>query len=190
MATRIDRTHHGCTDSCNSNSALWPGWPNSASLHNAGKNGSKASISSPTPLVAKMINENATHHRCSYSRHLLHAQRNWKRLQNGSGQARRKNTSFNRHKFRQEKQKEGETVAHFVTRLRQLAALCDFPNDSLDSFICDQLIDNCLSKKLRTKLLAERDLDLDHALDIAQAMEASGSQSRQIAVDNQFTVYA
>ena len=40
----------------------------------------------------------------------------------------RKNTSYNRHKFRQEKQKEGETVAQFVTRLRQLAALCDFDN--------------------------------------------------------------
>ena len=72
----------------------------------------------------------------------------------------RKNTSYNRHKFRQEKQKEGETVAQFVTRLRQLAALCDFPDDSVDSFIRDQLIDNCLAKKMRTKLLAERDLNL------------------------------
>ena len=106
--------------------------------------------------------------------------------------ARRKNTSYNRHKFRQEKQKEGETVAQFVKRLRQLAALCDFPDDSVDSvdsFIRDQLIDNCLAKKLLTKLLAERDLNLDRALDIAQAMEASESQSRQIAEDNQFAVY-
>ena len=52
----------------------------------------------------------------------------------------RKNTSYNRHIFRQEKQKEGETISQFVTML-----------------------------------------------DIAQAMEASESQSRQIAEGNQFT---
>ena len=101
----------------------------------------------------------------------------------------RKNPSYNRHKFRQEKQKEGETVAQFVTRLRQLAALCDFPDDSVDSFNRDQLIDICLTKNLRTKFLAERDLNIDRALDIAQAMEASESPSRQIAEDNPFTVY-
>jgi len=55
----------------------------------------------------------------------------------------RKNTSFNRHKFRQEKQKEGETVAHFITHLCQLPTVCDFPKDVLDNFIRDQLIDNC-----------------------------------------------
>ena len=100
----------------------------------------------------------------------------------------RKNTSYNRHIFRQEKQKEGETISQFVTRLRQLAIFCDFPAESIDSFIQDQVIDNCSSTKLRTKLLAERDLTLDRMLDIAaQAMEASESQSRQIAEDNQFT---
>ena len=86
------------------------------------------------------------------------------------------------------KGKEGETVAQFAARLRQLAALCDFLDDSVDSFISDQLIDNCLAKNLQTKLLVEWDLTLDRALDIAQAMEAWESQSRQIAVDNQFVV--
>ena len=35
--------------------------------------------------------------------------------------------------FRQEKQKEGETITQFVTRLQQLAILCDFPEESIDS---------------------------------------------------------
>ena len=35
--------------------------------------------------------------------------------------------------FRQEKQKEGETIAQFVTRLQQLAVFCDFPGESMDS---------------------------------------------------------
>ena len=99
----------------------------------------------------------------------------------------RKNTSYNRHIFRQEKQKEGETISQFVAKLRQLTIFCDFPAESMDSFIQDQVIDNCSSTKLRTKLVAERDLTLDRMLDIAQAMEASESQSSQIAEDNQFT---
>ena len=89
--------------------------------------------------------------------------------------------------FSTRKKKENETISQFVTRLRQLAIFCDFPAESIDSFIQDQVIDNCSSTKLRTKLLAERDLTLDRMLDIAQAMEASESQSRQIAEDNQFT---
>ena len=86
------------------------------------------------------------------------------------------------------KGKEGETVAQFAAWLRQPAALCDFLDDSVDSFISDQLTDNCLTKNLQTKLLVEWDLTLDRALDIAQAMEAWESQSRQIAEDNQFAV--
>ena len=49
--------------------------------------------------------------------------------------------------------------------------------------------DECQPKKLGTKVLTKRDLILDRALDIVQAMEASESQSRQIAEDNQFAVY-
>ena len=80
------------------------------------------------------------------------------------------------------------TVAQFAARLRQLAAPCDFLDDSVDSFISDQLTDNCLAKNLQTKLLVEWDLALDRALDIAQAMEAWESQSRQMAEDSQFAV--
>ena len=38
----------------------------------------------------------------------------------------RKSTSYNRHMFRKDSQTEGESVAQLVTRLRQLANLCEF----------------------------------------------------------------
>ena len=72
----------------------------------------------------------------------------------------RKNTSYNRHMFRKACQNDEESVAQYVTRLRQLAHLCEF-GDQVDDFIRDQVIDNGRSKRLRTKLLAERDLNLE-----------------------------
>ena len=92
----------------------------------------------------------------------------------------RKNTSYNRHMFRKACQNDEESVAQYVTRLRQLAHLCEF-GDQGDDFIRDQVIDNGRSKRLRTKLLAERDLNLDRVLDLAGAMEASESQAAQIS---------
>ena len=45
------------------------------------------------------------------------------------------------------------------------------------------MIDNCRSKRLRTKLLAERDLKLEHVLDLAATMEASECQAAQMVQD-------
>ena len=91
----------------------------------------------------------------------------------------RKNISYNRHMFRKHSQAEGETVGQFVTRLRQLANLCEFRTE-VEDFIRYQVIDNCQSKRLRTKLLAERDLTLDRVLDVAAAMMASERQAAQM----------
>ena len=44
-------------------------------------------------------------------------------------------SSYNRHKFSQKIQKEGESVAQFVVCLRQLtSAFSEFLDDSVDSF--------------------------------------------------------
>ena len=96
----------------------------------------------------------------------------------------KQNISYNRHVFRKEVQKEGESVGQFVTRLRQLAALCEF-GDQVDDFIRDQVVDNCRSKRLRTKLLAEQDLTLDRTLALSAATEAAEHQAAQIAHDEE-----
>ncbi|KAK2148215.1 hypothetical protein NP493_3264g00007 [Ridgeia piscesae] len=58
--------------------------------------------------------------------------------------------------------------------------VCDEINFYL---LMDQVIDNCRSKRLRTKLLAERDLKLEHVLDLAATMEASECQAAQMVQD-------
>ena len=88
------------------------------------------------------------------------------------------NDPYNRHLFRQEQQAEGETVAQFATRLRALSIPCNF-GDMADDCIRDQIIDKCMSKTLRTKLLAESKLTLKRLLEIAQAKEASERQAAQ-----------
>ena len=45
-----------------------------------------------------------------------------------------KNTSYNRHVFRKEARKIGESVSQFVKRLRHLAVLCEF-GDQINDFI-------------------------------------------------------
>ena len=90
-----------------------------------------------------------------------------------------KNIPYLRHVFRQEKQKDSETVSQFVTRLRRLAAPCEY-GDHIEDFIRDQVIEKCYSKQLKVKLLAEKDLKLPRLLELAQAKEASEAQANQI----------
>ena len=78
------------------------------------------------------------------------------------------NIPYNRHLFRQCGQQPDETIAQYVTRLRKLAASCNFA-DAKDDFIRDQVVEKCKSNVLRRKLLAEADLTLAKVLTIAQA---------------------
>ncbi len=99
-----------------------------------------------------------------------------------------KNIPYNRHLFRQETLAEGESIAQYVTRLRQLGESCEF-GDHLNDFIRDQVIEKCSSKSLRTRLLAEKDLTLAKLLDVAQAKEASERRSAKFDVqDNTFAI--
>jgi hypothetical protein len=54
------------------------------------------------------------------------------------------NIPFARHKFRQVIQKEGETIAHFVTRLRTESKDCGFGADR-DNQIRDAVLSGCSS---------------------------------------------
>ena len=78
------------------------------------------------------------------------------------------NVTFQIPVFRSESQKVDETVLQFVVRLRKLAQHCEFGAQT-DAFIRDQVVDKYISKKLRTQLLAERDLTQDRLLTLAQA---------------------
>ncbi|XP_068706850.1 uncharacterized protein [Montipora foliosa] len=73
-------------------------------------------------------------------------------------------------------QREGETVAQFVTRLRQVVKDCDYV-DQADNQIRDQVVQRCMSHDLRQKLLEKGDtLTLEVLLKTAGSFEAVQAQ--------------
>jgi len=66
----------------------------------------------------------------------------------------KKNVEFEIYTFRQAKQSSGETMNSYHSRLRQLAATCEF-ND-VDKEIKSQIIQSCMSQRLRRKALRVR----------------------------------
>ena len=72
------------------------------------------------------------------------------------------------------KQEPGETVDNFCTRLRLLAANCDFTNK--DRELKSQILQGCTSTHLRRRGLHD-DMDLDTLLNIARSLEMSDAQA-------------
>ena len=87
------------------------------------------------------------------------------------------NLTFERNKFYTCCQKENETVAAFVTRLKDAARTCDFAHYTSDAAIMDQAVSKCCSQKLRRRMLREQNLTLDKLLTIAYATESSEQQA-------------
>ena len=90
----------------------------------------------------------------------------------------KKNIDYEVYLFRQEKQRSGETLDQYTTRLRKLASTCEFTN--LDKELKSQIILGCLSSRLRRRALRESALSLDQLLDIGRAMEISEKQASSI----------
>jgi hypothetical protein len=90
----------------------------------------------------------------------------------------KKNVDYEIFQFRQAKQEPGETVAQFATRLRKLAAHCEFHD--LNRELKSAIIQNCSSKRLRRYALREEALTLDNLLAKARSFEASETQATGI----------
>ena len=78
----------------------------------------------------------------------------------------RKNISYERYLFKQEKQLIDESSNVYVTRVKRLGGTCEFPD--LSTEIKDHFIVTCRSNSLRKKLLREENLDLERLLKIAR----------------------
>ena len=87
------------------------------------------------------------------------------------------NVTYKVYNFRQAKQKDGETLDSFHTRLRGLAKTCDFANR--DKEIKEQIILNCQSNSLRRKALRE-DLDLAGLMKAGRALEVSERPAKEL----------
>ena len=73
----------------------------------------------------------------------------------------KKNVDYEIFKFRTMTQNAGETIDQYTTRLRKLAANCEFPD--MERELKSTIIQNCLSKRLRRIALRD-DLSLDNLL--------------------------
>ena len=91
----------------------------------------------------------------------------------------KKNVPFERSVFHQARQKSGESIEQFVTRLRKLAATCEY-GDTTNEQIRDQVIATCTSSKLRKRLLSETDLTSDKVLQIGKIMESAHHHNKEI----------
>lgn len=89
----------------------------------------------------------------------------------------KKNSTYERHMFRLIKQIKNEKIGIFVMRLRTQADKCDF-GDALEDNVIDQIIEKCLSSKLRRELLKLGDAPLEQVLKAAKIFEAIEEQSK------------
>lgn len=89
----------------------------------------------------------------------------------------KKNSTYERHMFRVLKQEKEEKVGMFAMRLRLQAEKCDF-GDTIEDNIKDQIIEKCLSTKMRRELLKLGDTNLDKVLRSAKIFEAIEEQSK------------
>ena len=94
----------------------------------------------------------------------------------------RKDIPFERHNFRQTKQLQGETIEQFAIRLKHQVKFCEY--SSPDDMIRDQVIEQCLSSRLRRRLLREPELTLEKTIEIGRSFEASERQASQMEADS------
>lgn len=80
-------------------------------------------------------------------------------------------------KFRRCRQKPGETVAMFLTNLREQSQYCDFGSLE-DEMIRDQFVEGCVSGRLRNRLCAEDHLILQRLEPLALAEDRGVDRQR------------
>lgn len=79
------------------------------------------------------------------------------------------------------KQRADENITEYHTRLKGLAEYCEFTDKNKE--IKSQIIQSCVSQKLRRKALKESELTLEELLVEARALEISESHATEMEQD-------
>ena len=85
-----------------------------------------------------------------------------------------------RFKFNSRVRKSDESVRQYVAELRKLSEHCNY-GDQLTEMLRDRLVCGIADVRVQTKLLAEKTLSFDKALEIATAMETAQANSQSIS---------
>ena len=86
--------------------------------------------------------------------------------------------------FHQRKQATGESITDYVAKLQRLSAHCEF-GDYLDQALRDCLVCGLRAESIQKRLLAEADLTLKKALELAQGMEATDHNDKSLKTRHQ-----
>ena len=89
----------------------------------------------------------------------------------------RKNVTWERHVFNTRNQRDDETIDQYTTDLKKKAQTCEF-QDLKDGLIRDRIVCGIRCDKTRSRLLKEPDLNLQKAIDICRANEATITQMK------------
>ncbi|XP_055612518.1 uncharacterized protein K02A2.6-like [Uranotaenia lowii] len=98
----------------------------------------------------------------------------------------KENSMYERHLFRQMKQKSGENIDAFTIRLRVQAERCCF-GDKCDENIKDQIVQNCNSPALRRDILKRGDVSLEEVLSTAKVFETVALQEKSFTHGDRLT---
>ena len=83
---------------------------------------------------------------------------------------------FNRYKFWDYQRSEHQTFDDYLTNLKLLAARCDFNTAENDNMIRDKIVFNTTDKRLKERLLREKDLDIKRTIEICKAAEITHNE--------------
>ena len=84
-----------------------------------------------------------------------------------------------RFRFYKQNQHAGETVPKYIAELQRLATTCEF-GTFLNEALCDRLVCGLREEAMQRRLLAEQNLDLKRACELAQGMEAADRNAKEI----------
>ena len=96
----------------------------------------------------------------------------------------RKIEVFERYKFWQRDQRQGENIDQWVNDLRILLSTCEYGQQK-ESSLRDRIVFGVAEIRVKERLLRESDLTLEKALDICHAAETSKEQMKVMASDSQ-----
>ena len=94
----------------------------------------------------------------------------------------KKNETYERYVFHSRKQLQGEPIEQFVTDLKLKAHTCQFENLK-DSMIRDRLVLGVTNTRVQERLLREENLNLEKAVKICQAAEATERQIQTLSTE-------
>ena len=99
----------------------------------------------------------------------------------------RKNTVYERYKFWQRDQMEGEPVDRWLKELKTMSAKCEF-KETEDLMLRDKIVFGVNDDRIRERLLRDCELDLSKAVNICRAAESTRVQLKEMSSNTNQTV--